>query len=158
MNMKNVVRFFNHLLAEISGYLLLVMMLLLIIDFVMRGFFKPIHGLSDLAIFTIVTAIYFGLANCEEDQGHVKVEIMNTILPREKGRILNLITYAIAIFTLFICVWATSVHAIGSFISKEKVAAIIPMILWPAKFAVVIGLLFYFIQLVFNFIHQFKNQ
>ena len=156
--MKNPLRFINHLLAEISGYLLIIMMVLLIIDFIMRGFFKPMHGLSDLAIFTIVAAIYFGVANCEENDGHVRVEILQTILPKKKARILNLFSYVIAIFTLFICTWATSVHAIGSFISKEKVAAIIPMILWPAKFAVVIGLFFYFLQLLFNFVHQLKNK
>ena len=153
---KHILKSINHFLAESSGWLLMVIMTLLIIDFMGRAFSKPIQGLSELSIFVLVAAVYFGMSNCEESYGHIRVKILVSKLPKKVGKFLNIFAYALAIITIFICIWAIGLDAIDSFISKEKVAGTLPMVIYPAKFTVVIGTFFYLIQLVSNFIDQFK--
>jgi len=154
---KKVIETINNFLAEISGWLLIIIMFLLITDFISRAFSKPIQGLSSLSVFALVAAVYFGIPHCEEIKGHVKVEILVSKLPIKFRRFLTLLSYWIAIGIIFICIWSIGSNAIDSFISKEKVAGTLPLIIYPAKFTVVIGFVFYFFQLFINMIEEYKS-
>ena len=157
MSLKKVIETINHFLAEISGWLLIIIMFLLTTDFVSRSFSKPIQGLSSLSVFALVAAVYFGIPHCEEVKGHIKVEILLSKLPSKLRRFLTLLSYWVAIGIIFICIWAISSNAIDSFISKEKVAGTLPLIIYPAKFTIIIGCVFYFFQLFINMIEEYKR-
>ena len=157
MSLKKGLEAINHFLAEISGWLLIIIMFLLITDFVGRAFSKPIQGLSSLSVFALVAAVYFGIPHCEEVKGHVRVEILVSKLPVKFRKFLTLLSYWIAIGIILICIWAIGSNAIDSFISKEKVAGTLPLVIYPAKFTAVIGCVFYFFQLLVNMLEEYRT-
>ena len=65
-------------LAESSGWLVSIIMILLVVDFVSRGLSKPIQGVSEMAVFVMVAVVYLGLGHCEQEKGHVRVEMFIT--------------------------------------------------------------------------------
>jgi len=154
--MRHFLKAVNHFLAEIGGWLVMILMILLIADFVGRAFSRPMQALGTLSVYTLVAAVYFGIPHCEEEYGHVRVEILLNRLPKNVAKYLNIFAYTVAVVTVFICCWAISENAIGSFLSQEKEPGTFPIVLYPAKFTVAIGIFFYLLQLISNLINQFK--
>lgn len=156
MILKHLLKSINHFLAEISGWLLMVLIVLLIADFMGRALFKPIQELSSLSVFVLVAVAFFGIPHCEEEYAHVRVKMLIDILPKKVGKWLNIFAYTLTTITIFICLWAVGGAAIASFVLQEKQSGVSPMVIYPAKFTVVIGTFFYFMQLVSNLIDQYK--
>lgn len=154
--MKHMLKTMNHFLAEMSGWLVMVLMILLITDFVGRAFSKPIQGLGTLSVYTLVAAVYFGIPHCEEDYGHVRVEILINKFPKKIAKYLNIFAYTLAVIIILICFWSIGINTISSFISQEKEPGTFPIVLYPAKFTVAVGMFFYLLQLISNLIDQYK--
>ena len=153
---KTVIKI-NHLLAEISGWALSAIMLLLIIDFVSRGLSMPIQGVGELAVFVMVSVVYLGIAHTEEKRGHVRVTALISRFSHRVENIFNLIVYVLALFTVSVVLGAVTLNAAKAYISKEAVAGTVPLLVWPVKFIIVIGCVFYFIQILYNTIEEYQK-
>jgi len=148
---------FNHFFAEMSGWLLSAIMFLLIIDFVSRGMYRPIQGVGELAVFVLVAVVYLGIPHTEEVRGHVRVTAITSRLPERIQKILDFIIYLVATVTIAFVVYAVTQNAVKAFINQEAVAGTVPLPVWPVKFVIVIGCVFYFIQMISNTIDEFKK-
>ena len=153
-------RFFikiNRFFAEMSGWLLTAIMFLLIIDFVSRGIYHPIQGVGELAVFVLVAVVYLGIPHTEEVHGHVRVTAIISRFPPGVRQFINFIVYLIALITIAFVVYAVTQNAIKAFVTQEAVAGTVPLPVWPVKFVIVIGCVFYFIQIISNTIDEFKK-
>ena len=147
----------NHFFAEMSGWLLSAIMFLLIIDFVSRGMYRPIQGVGEMAVFVLVAVVYLGIPHTEEVRGHVRVTAITSRLPERIQKILDFIIYLVATVTIAFVLYAVTQNAVKAFINQEAVAGTVPLPVWPVKFVIVIGCVFYFIQMISNTIDEFKK-
>ena len=155
--MKRYLIKINHFFAEMSGWLLSAIMFLLIIDFISRGMYRPIQGVGELAVFVLVAVVYLGTPHTEEVRGHVRVTAITSRLPEGIRKVLNIFVYLAATVTIGFVVFAVIQNAVKAFVTHEAVAGTVPLPVWPVKFVIVIGCVFYFFQMISNTIDEFKK-
>lgn len=148
--MRRIIHGLNQILSAFCGWLMVAMMVLLIIDIVTRSVKKPLQGMAELSVFVMMVVIYLGLARCEEDRGHVYLEIGRNLLPRSLRRISEGVAYLLAIITTGVLLYVGAQNALFSFMSNESIEGTVELRIWPVKFIMVIGLLFFFIQILLN--------
>lgn len=139
---------FNVFLSYVGGWLLFGMMLLLVIDVIWRNFFTPLHALIELSVFAMMIIIYLGLAACEENDEHVRLEFFIMMLPKglrlANGYfvgVLNVIATAI----LFYAVYRSGVTA---YIRGEATPGNVTFPLWPVKILMIAGMAFFVIEAI----------
>ena len=152
--MKAILSKISQLSSELSGWLLIVIMLLLIIDVFGRGLSKPVHGVSELAVFAMVAVVYLGIAHTEKKRGHVRVAAVISRLPDRIRQLIERTVYLLALVTGALIVWAVAVNAVSSFTSDEAVAGTVPLPVWPVKFVILVGCIFYWFQILINSIEE----
>lgn len=155
--MKKVIFLINKVLAEFSGWLLMVMIFLLTLDFVSRGFYRPIQGVGELAVFALVVVVYCGVPHCEQIKGHIRVTAILDRLPIKIRKVIDFIVYLISFLFLNILVFSVGRSFIQSYQSREAIAGTMPMLIWPVRLAIFIGLFLYCIVVMINTIDEFKK-
>ncbi|MCF7935441.1 MAG: TRAP transporter small permease [Synergistales bacterium] len=141
-----IVHSINRILAESSGWLVTVIMVLLLSDIAARLFFKPLQGVSELAVFALVATVYLGLSHCEERHGHVRVEILLTRLSERWRRRLSLCTRTLSTMVLAILVYSAAQSARTAWSTGEAVAGTVPLPVAPVKTVILAGLVLYLVQ------------
>ena len=141
----------NRFLAESCGYLLMLVMFLTASDVLLRNLGFAVFGIVEISMFIVIAAVYFGLGHCEEENGHVRLDMAMQLLPpvhRQAGRLLA----ACATFAVMgLAVYACARSAVNAFASNEAVMANqTPLYSWPARTAIAVGLFFYCCQLVLS--------
>jgi len=155
--MKKIIHEINDKFAELSGWILFVIMFLILFDIVTRVINKPIQGITELAVISMMVVVYLGLAHCEENKEHVSVDALIKRLPLKKATIINLFTYLLQLVVMFFIFYAVSRDAVIAYTTKQCASGANPIILWPVKFFMSIGLLFYWIQILKNFLIEFRK-
>ncbi len=140
--------------SELSGWLLIAIVLLLMIDFFGRGLSRPVHGASELAVFAMVAVVYLGIAHTEKKRGHVRVAAVTSRLPARVRLLIDQAVYLLALLTGALVVWAVAVNAVSSFSSDEAVAGTVPLPVWPVKFVILAGCIIYWSQIQLNAIEK----
>lgn len=149
--MINFIQKINKICAELCGWLLCFVMLLLLIDIVSRFLGHPVLGVAEMAMFTVMATIYLGLGNCEMRAGHVQVESLIIKLPESVQSLLSAVMYVLGIGTIVIAAYALTSNAIQSLLDMESITGLVPYPLFPVKFIMSFGLWIYLIQLIINF-------
>jgi len=153
--MRGIVHKLNQIFSAFCGWLMLAMMVLLIIDILTRSVKKPLQGMAELSVFVMMVVIYLGLARCEENRGHVYLEIGRNLLPPSFRKISEGVAYLLAIITAGVLLYVGAQNALFSFMSNESIEGTVELRIWPIKFIMVIGLIFFFLQIIFNGITDF---
>lgn len=146
----------TNILAELCGWFLLVVMGLIIVDLVSRSAGTPIYGVSESAMFVMIAIVYLGLPYAEKMQAHVRVELILDNLPPRVAALLDLAMYLLVVGTMFVVLYAVTMNAWGSLGSRQAIAGPKPLLVWPVKFVMVIGLLLYVVQIVINVWQAFR--
>jgi TRAP-type C4-dicarboxylate transport system permease small subunit len=153
-------RFFhqvNQIFSGICGWLMLAMMILLVIDIISRSFARPIQGMAELSVFVMMITIYLGMARCEENKEHVALEIVLNYLPPSRRRIANLLTSLLAVVSAGLLLYAVLLNAINSFRTNESLDTTVELAIWPVKFVIVLGLIFFWIQTIIHSLEEAKK-
>ncbi len=156
--MKRIVHRVNQILSAFCGWLMLAMMVLLVIDIVTRSLKKPLQGMAELSVFVMMIVIYLGLARCEEHGGHVYLEVVKNYLPPPARRILEVVAYGLATITTAILLYVGTQNALFSFTNNESIEGTVELRIWPIKFIMVIGLIFFFLQILLNGIDRMRTK
>lgn len=148
--MKNILTKVNHLMATLASLLMSIVVVLFLTNIISREINKPIQGLLQLAVFATMIVVYMGLAYCEEKDEHIKIEIVaSRVSPLIKGN-MKIIVKIIEISILSICIYAVSLDVYSAYITKASITGTVPMILWPVKSVILIGLTLYWFQILSN--------
>ena len=148
--MKAFLHKVNQTLSGFCGCLLLTMTILLIIDIFSRNLSRPIQGITELTVFVMMVVIYLGFARCEEHKEHVQLEIVLNALPASVRKYMGLVIYLLALVGVGILLHALALNAIKSFRDGEALSGTVELRIWPVKFIMLTGLVFYWIQTFFN--------
>lgn len=156
--MKSILSRINHLMATLGGLLMSIVVVLFLANIISREINRPILGLLQLAVFATIIVVYMGLAYCEEKDEHIKIEIVTSLVSLLiKGR-MKMIVKIIEIFILSICIYAVSLDAYSAYITKASITGTVPMILWPVKSAILVGLILFWFQVLSNLIGIFLGK
>ncbi|UOM34768.1 TRAP transporter small permease subunit [Acuticoccus sp. I52.16.1] len=137
-------------LAELCGWLLILVMGFLIVDLISRGLSKPVYGVAEMAMFTMIAIVYLGLPHAQEMRSHVRVDFIVEHLPKRIHAALELIVHILASITVAILVFAVGKNALIAFERSQAVAGPVPLVVWPVKFIMVLALVLYLVQLILH--------
>lgn len=136
------------MMAELGGLLMTIMMVLFLVNIVSRELNHPIQGLLQMAVFAMMSLIYLGLAHCEEKDEHVRLEVLSTRLPQKMRAKLRLLCTLIELLIVTLLLYAATRDAWSAFITGASVTGTKPMLLWPVKSVMVVGLVLFWLQLL----------
>ena len=122
-------------LNYVAAIFIFALMLLACAEVVARKLFNsPIHGQADLVEIAIPAMGFFGLAYCQRVAGHVRMEIVVTML---KGRAFWLFEFTSNLATMLICglmIYGSYYHFLRAYeIGDSTMDVELPI--WPAKLA-----------------------
>jgi TRAP-type C4-dicarboxylate transport system permease small subunit len=155
--MKTFFHKINPVLSGFTGWLMLVMMILLVTDIIARTYFKPIQDLAELSVFVMMVVIYLGMARCEEHREHVNLEIVANALPRVPRRLMGVFSHMLALGTVGLLFYSVALNALAAYRSNIAAQGAFEFPLWPVKLIMVVGIVFFFFQTLVNTIDEFKN-
>lgn len=156
--MKNFLTKVNRLMATLGGMLMSIVVVLFLTNIISREINKPIQGLLQLAVFATIIVVYMGLAYCEDKDEHIKIEVIVSRLSLNAQKILkNVIAKVVEIVILSICIYAAALDAYSAFITKASITGTVPMILWPVKSMIFVGLFLFWLQILLNLIRFIKK-
>ncbi len=150
--MRKIIHFINQKLAELCGWLLLVIMILLTVDLISRGMGKSIQGLTTMAVFVMMAVIYLGMPRCEEYDEHVSIELLAVKLPPKWATIFKILINFLKLIAISIFLYEMYFNLIFSYTTREAFADTTILAIWPSKLAMLIGLIFFEIQILVNLI------
>ncbi len=140
----------NNALAELSGWLVTAIMMFLLFDIFSRFFSRPVQGVSEMAVFALVATVYLGLSHCEERGSHLRVEFfMEKLSPRARVWS-DFSDHLLALLFMGLASYVTFSSAVDSLRTGEAIAGTIPLPVYPVKFIIFTGCLFYALQLLLN--------
>jgi TRAP-type C4-dicarboxylate transport system permease small subunit len=142
----------NRLLAGFAGWLMLAMMMLLIIDIVFRSADMPLHGLAELSVFVMMIVIYLGLSRCEEYSEHVGLEFATNKLSNKARRVVAAAVQFLAVATVGLMFYAITTDAWSAFETNSSIEGLIDLPIWPTKFIMVVGMVFFLLQTIVNLV------
>ena len=137
-------------LAELCGWLLLIVMGLIVVDLVSRATGSPVYGVSESAMFVMIAIVYMGLPYAEKLQTHVRVELVVDALPPRIAAVIDLVTYLIVTGTMLVVLYAVVLNAAGAYASRQAIAGPTPLLIWPVKFVMVFALGLYVLRIIIN--------
>ena len=150
--MKVFVHKANRLLAGFAGWLMLAMMMLLVIDIVFRSMDMPLHGLAELSVFVMMIVIYLGLSRCEEYLEHVGLEFAINKLSKKARRVAVAAAQFLAVAAVGLMFYAVTTDAWSAFETKSSIEGLVDLPIWPTKFVMVVGMVFFLLQAIINLV------
>ncbi|HXK90278.1 MAG TPA: TRAP transporter small permease subunit [Thermosynergistes sp.] len=154
--MKHFFHRVNETLSVFCGWLMLAMMVLLVVDVCGRAIGRPVQGMAELSVFVMMIVIYLGMARCEEHKEHVNLEIVKNAFSPRTRRVIELSAYILALISIGIFFYALLQDAVASYVSREALAGIVELRLWPVKVVMVVGIAFFWIQTLINAVNDFS--
>ena len=155
--MRTVIRKLNNWLAELCGWLLSVMVVFLCFDIISREIKEPIQGVAEMAVFVMISAIYLGLAHCEQLDKHVQVTAILSRMPTRVQGVLRMINGIIKTVIVAVLIWAAATNLIYTYIKHVAISGTVPLKLWPVKLIILLGLIVYWFQVIVNLSLSFKD-
>ena len=140
----------NRHMAAFTGWLMVVMMLLLIADVVARGVGTPLQGMAEMSVFVMMIVVYLGFARCEEKGEHVSLEFALNAMPARARLLMLAVSQMIAVVTICLLFYAVVTDAWSSFLTKTAIEGTVEIPLWPTKFVMVLGMVFFVLQGIIN--------
>ncbi|MCF3933846.1 TRAP transporter small permease [Acuticoccus sp. M5D2P5] len=148
--------FLTGFMAEICGWLLLVVMALLVVDLVGRGAGTPVYGVQESAMFAMIAIVYLGLPYAERVRGHVRVEFIVEALPMRLRRFFEFLGYLVAFLTIAVVLYAQSQNMLKAMETRQAVAGPTPLLTWPVKAVMTFALTIYLIQIALHTVVAFR--
>lgn len=156
--MKKLLYFISRLEAELSGWLLSVITVLLVFNVAVRyfGFFVP--GLVELTTFVFLAVIYLGMAQGEIEDDHIKMSVIYQRVPKKLQCVLYFFNYVLTAIIAGVMTYGAYNSAISSYVTDETVAGVAPFPTFPVRTIIFFGLAMYFFQVIVHLYNFLKNK
>lgn len=140
----------NDWLSAITGWLMLAMMTILLIDVLWRSVFRPLQGMAELSVFVMMIVVYLGFSRCEEHHDHVRLEFLVDMVGRRVRTAMVVLSRLLAAVTVLAMAWAVATDAWTAYLTNDSIEGMISLPIWPTKFVMVIGMAVFSIQIILN--------
>lgn len=133
--------------AELSGWLIVPMMLTIFLDAVLRGLFNTaVAGVVELNSLLLVGMVYLGLAGAQSSGGNFRVTLLADRMSPRTRFILTALGYLLLLITLCILLWYCYGAAVYSYTRDEVSYGLINFPLWPSRALICVGLVLLILQ------------
>ena len=150
--MRKWVHTVNQFLSGLAGWLMFAMMMLLVADVITRSFNMPLLLMAELSVFVMMIVIYLGFSRCEEHGEHVRLEFAVNALPKRFRPIVNSTSQFLAVAVIGLMLYAVTGDAWSSYLTGSAIEGTVDMPIWPTKFVMVVGMVFFLLQGIVNLI------
>ena len=129
------------LLMVVGGFALMLMMVQVTADVIGKFVFNsPIPvTLEMVANYYMVAVVFLPLAAVERMEGNIHVELIYARLPRTAKRVLDVVSYMLFVWLIWLMTAGTWKVAIKKFNVGEFIMGSYSVIIWPTRFLVPIG-------------------
>ena len=148
--MRKWVHKVNQFLSGLAGWLMFAMLMLLIADVVSRSFGKPLLLMAELSVFVMMIVIYLGFSRCEEQHEHVRLEFVVNALPKKIRPKVRAVANQLAVVVIALLFYAVIRDAWSSFVTGSAIEGTVDIPIWPTKFVMVVGMVFFLLQGIVN--------
>jgi TRAP-type C4-dicarboxylate transport system permease small subunit len=146
--------YLNKLMSYLGGITIGAMMLLVVTEVLCRSLIgQSIEGTIEIVSICLALAIFLGYSPCEQENHHVKVELIVRLLPDKPRFAIDMTTYILAVAIVLISSWQVGLEAIASWeIGETLPGADFQVPVYPAKAVCFIGYVAFLIQLFINLV------
>jgi TRAP-type C4-dicarboxylate transport system permease small subunit len=132
--------------SAIGASFLLIMMLLIVADVVMRGFFnEPIRGIIESVGMALLLLVFLTLANVQYSKRNIAVNILADRLPKKARTVVAGLIYILTLCILFLLARQSFAH----FSYQVETGAFMPVTRWPLPpFQFIVGFGWSFVCLI----------
>ena len=148
--------FINRIASSVAGILGMLVMALLIIDIIFRYLGSPVLGVSQLSVLLMMVMIYLGFSHCEENDEHVRLDMLQNLISKKSERLVSVIVGVLALIACFLLSFAVYYDLGQSINRNEMVEGAVSFPVWPAKLAMFIGAVLFTLQVASNLIKLIK--
>ena len=149
---------FDHVLvamAWVAGGFVIFMWLSINFEVVMRYFFgKPTLWVSDFNLYFMVYITMLGVAWVLKEDGHVKIDIMVSRMPRGTQRVMKVITSLVGAVISGVMFWYSFQMTLDAFQMKSTFLQAVIVQRWIVFWVIPTGFLLLSIQFMRNMYHQ----
>jgi TRAP-type C4-dicarboxylate transport system permease small subunit len=145
-------------LGGVGGAVVFVLMAMTVVDIVLRKVSgQGIAGVIEYSEVLLVVAVFLSIAAAQANGYHVATTGFTSRLPRTARRIIELIGALAGAVIIVAMVFVAANAAWVSFQTGEYRMGIAHVVVWPARLAVAIGLLLYFVEFATGAVRKFRN-
>lgn len=140
--MRRAIEQISSLLGVAAGVLLVYLVLGIGLDVILRSTTgRGIPSIAEYADIALVGLVYLSLARTQFDGGHVSSDLVITRLPPRLGYTLEFVGLIVVLTILAAVTYYTTTIAYDSFLRGEYRLGLASALIWPARWAIVIGLI-----------------
>lgn len=140
-----------------AGWSVLIMMLAINIDVAARNLGNPIYWVTDISIVLIVFLAFWAMATTQAHREHIIVDFFLNHISKRKRAFFEMISWFLSLLFCLILLYSGTKIMIESVKTLEGTLGIVTFPIWPARIAIVIGLLVICIQFVLDIISALKD-
>jgi TRAP-type C4-dicarboxylate transport system permease small subunit len=147
-------RFF-HQLGVLSGFLTLLVMMLVVVDVACRFLLNaPIPGAEEVAILLLVAKIYISMPTAQQEGQNFEVDIVTRLLPSRTLRVVRSITLAVSVIVVGLIAWLTVGLAWESVLENELTSGTVAFPVWPSRILIAFGLVCLTVQFLIDLLRK----
>jgi TRAP-type C4-dicarboxylate transport system permease small subunit len=155
---RRVLHAATRVLAFVSVASIAFMMLATSADVGRRQFFgSSVRGVIELSEIMMVVIVFFGLGYAESREAHVSMTLVIRRLPARVAAAVKALALVLAIAVIGWMLVATFDRAIDSFVSGEQRFGIVRLPVWPARWAIVVGLAAFLLEMLVRLVDLIRT-
>ena len=155
--LRNYVSRLNVMMVEICGWILFMLIGLLCLDIFGRSIGESTAWAAEIAVFVMICGVYLGLSHCEQKNKHVKVTFLIERLPTPYRHIVILFNQVVTIFVVGVLTWSAYNSLVYTYQKEVAISSTVPLLLWPVRVVILLGIFIYFIQVCLNMGENIKD-
>jgi C4-dicarboxylate transporter DctM subunit len=137
----------------ISGFFILVMMVLTTIDTFLRDVLdRPLSGVYELSSMMMVGVLYLGLPYVQSKRKHIRMDLLSSKLAPNNQLLLQLLADVIFLSLAVIITWQMGLKFFNAWTSGDFYYGVVRFPLWPAKLTICLGTTLVSIRLILDII------
>lgn len=146
--MRSAIEGISNLLGIVGGALLVYLVLGIGLDVILRNATgRGIPSIAEYGDIALVGLVYLSLARTHYDGGHVSSDLVVNRLPPRAGYVIELVgTVAVLIVLAAVTIYTAQI-AYDSFLRGEYRLGLANALVWPARWAIVFGLIAWQLQI-----------
>lgn len=140
------------LCSEVSGWLIVPMMISIFLDAILRGVFNiALMGIVESNSLLLVAIVYMGLAGAQSSGAHFRVTLVSEQVPAIIKRVFIWVGFSVVLIVTVLLAWFTLEAAWFSFERAEISYGLVDFPIWPGRFLIAFGFLLLVLQMVVDF-------
>jgi len=155
--LRRVVHQATQVLAFLAVLCIVVMLVAIVADVTRRTLAgESVAGVVELGEVIMVAIVFLGLGFAERRGAHVSMTLVVRKLAPRTAAVVNGLGLLLVVVVVGWMVYVTADRALASFEAREYRFGLVRVPVWPARVAIAVGLVVYFLELVFRLIDDFR--